>query len=606
MSGLKRFKILRNELGAWAARRPKFSLVVLALFVTYGYFHFGLDASSWIVLAWRAVTLLIIFLFLISPHDRIKAVRIENSEEEPGKEPVIINGKKETASFRKLSDAYLFQSRRNIDKDYDLFLSKILAIIKKTFAAQTAVFYLYKEETDTLNIKSVVSDIEHLVKRDEFPSEAKIFGTIFERNSPFYTNNAHEISGYLPFYENGNKVASLIAAPVIIEDLVRGVVVIDCIEKNAYSDEDLPLIESYAGIISETIVNYNSLYEFEYSAQLFSYFYEISRGLISNLKFQEILDLFVSVMKDVIDYDRLTISEYTSGSDEAIIIRVSGQVDDLPENTEYPLDEGLTGWVIRNRKSKRIGDIEKDDLFLPRYHAKEKSNFKLRSFLGVPVSYHNVCFGAITVESQQPYKYTERDEKILTILANNFGVALERSHALKQLEMQATTDGLTQLYNYRSFMQSIVNEVERSIRYDLKFTLLVIDVDYFKQVNDTHGHLAGDKVLIHVASAIKKNTRNVDIVCRYGGEEFTVILVETSLQDGLMTAERIRENIENMNTTYKENIINITVSIGAVEFPNSSRKSESLINEADKALYEAKSKGRNRIVSAAALTQSVS
>ena len=250
--------------------------------------------------------------------------------------------------------------------------------------------------------------------------------------------------------------------------------------------------------------------------------------------------------------------------------------------------------------------MKKTICFFPGIMQRKKSNFKLRSFLGVPVSYHNVCFGAITVESQQPYKYTERDEKILTILANNFGVALERSHALKQLEMQATTDGLTQLYNYRSFMQSIVNEVERSIRYDLKFTLLVIDVDYFKQVNDTHGHLAGDKVLIHVASAIKKNTRNVDIVCRYGGEEFTVILVETSLQDGLMTAERIRENIENMNTTYKENIINITVSIGAVEFPNSSRKSESLINEADKALYEAKSKGRNRIVSAAALTQSVS
>jgi len=91
-----------------------------------------------------------------------------------------------------------------------------------------------------------------------------------------------------------------------------------------------------------------------------------------------------------------------------------------------------------------------------------------------------------------------------------------------------------------------------------------------------------------------------------GGEEFTVILVETSLQDGLLTAERIRKSIENLNITYKKNIINITVSIGAVEFPNSSKESESLINEADKALYEAKSKGRNRIVSATAMTQSVS
>jgi len=101
MSGLKRFKILRNEKGVWTARHPKITLVVLALFVTYGYFPFGLEASSWIIIAWRIVTLLIIILLLIYPHDRLKAVRIEKSEAEPG----IIESNKETASFRKLSDA---------------------------------------------------------------------------------------------------------------------------------------------------------------------------------------------------------------------------------------------------------------------------------------------------------------------------------------------------------------------------------------------------------------------------------------------------------------------------------------------------------------------
>jgi len=145
-------------------------------------------------------------------------------------------------------------------------------------------------------------------------------------------------------------------------------------------------------------------------------------------------------------------------------------------------------------------------------------------------------------------------------------------------------------------MQRIQEEIERAVRYNLNFTLLMLDIDHFKQVNDRYGHLAGDKILTKIAASIKKNTRNVDFACRYGGEEFAVILVETGLQEALLTAERIKKNIEHLNTNYKGDIIHVTVSIGAVEFPNSSKDVESLIHETDKALYRAKSKGRNRIV----------
>ncbi len=603
---MTRLNKFRSEVGEWAVRHPKIVLVILALCVLYGYFHFGLESSSWMVTAWRVVTLLGIAALVVSPYDRIKVVKIEQRTAEPHEEIISIDKETNTVSFPGFSDTYFFQNWRNIEKDYNLFLSKILTVIKRTFAGHTAAFYFYDVNTDSLNAKSVVSEDEHTIRSGNVGSEEKIFGKIFERSSPYYSNERDEVQDLQPFYMNGNSVSSLVATPVVIEDEIRGVVVIDCLKKNAYSDEDMPLIESYAEIIAETIVNYNSLSEFEHSAQLFSYFYEVSRGLISNLKLDEILDLLVSVMKGVINYDRLTISEYTTGSDEAKIIRVSGQIDDFPENTVFPLDEGLTGWIIRNKKTKLMADIEKNEYFLPRYHSKEKTNYNLRSFFGVPVSYHKVCFGAITVESAKPDKYSVRDEKILTILANNFGVALERGHALQQLELQATTDGLTQLYNYRMFMQRIANEVERSIRYDQNFTLLMVDIDYFKQINDTYGHRAGDKILMQIASTIKKSLRNVDFVSRYGGEEFAVILVETQLKDALYTAERIRENIANMHTTYEKNVLDVTVSIGAVEFPNNSKEAETLIHEADMALYEAKSKGRNRIVTVDSAKHSIS
>jgi diguanylate cyclase len=124
----------------------------------------------------------------------------------------------------------------------------------------------------------------------------------------------------------------------------------------------------------------------------------------------------------------------------------------------------------------------------------------------------------------------------------------------------------------------------------------MLDLDHFKEVNDQYGHLAGDKVLIQIAAGLKRSVRTVDFVARYGGEEFAIILVETELDKGIYTAERIRSYIEKIETYYKGDIITVTVSIGAAEFPNSSKDFETLVAEADKALYQAKTGGRNRVV----------
>ena len=590
------FAKIRRTIGAWAARNQKATLLILALFVVYGYFHFGLEAGSWIVISWRIVTLLLIVLLLFSPFEQVKIVNIETKDgHQTGADGKPGEGKG-VKTIRDISGEYDLQNRRDTEKHYNLFLTKLLSIIKKTFAARTAVIYLLDKETNELHLKCIVSDEENTIKDKRYFRNQGIFGKIFGQSEAFLSNERDEVKPLLPYYPGSVGSSSMVAVPVCPEDEINGVLIIDSSEHNAYSEDDVTLVETYAGIIAETVVNYNSLFEFESSTKLFSYFYEISRGLISNLKFEEILDLLLSVMNDIIQYDHLTISEYNTGSNEAKIIRVEGSPNDFSEGTTFPIEEGLNGWIIRKQKPVRIPDLEKDDHFIPRFSAQEKTNFNLRSFLGAPISYHDICFGAIAVESFTPNNYSSGDEKILIMLANNFGVALERSHALKQLELQATTDGLTGLFNYRSFMQRICEEIERAARYKSNFTLLMADIDHFKKVNDSLGHLAGDMVLTEVASSIKKSSRNVDFVCRYGGEEFAVILVETGIQKAMSTAERIRVNIENLNIKYKSSTINVTLSIGAVEFPNSAKDAESLLNDADAALYRAKAKGRNCVV----------
>ena len=586
---------IRRIIGVWAYNHQKTTLLIIALLAFYSYSHFGLEAGSG-VLAFRIVAIAFLLLLLLSP---LKPKDTSQAESKESPQPEIMDkpeNEKHVDIIRELSEEYYLKTKRDTVKDYKLFLTKILSIVKRTFAAHSAVIFLLDPGTRVLRQSCIVSDEECVEEDKQYMLDELIFKKIFENGSSFLLNDPDEVKLLLPYYPESVSASSLLAAPVYINDDIGGVLIVDSLEHNAFSVDDIHYIETYGGIIAETIVNYNNLLEFENSTRLFSFFYEVSRGLNTNLKFEEILDLLLSVMQNIIHYDRLTISAYETGSDKAKIIRIVGQVDDFPEGTTFPLNEGLTGWIIRKRKPILIPDLEKDDQFIPRYTSKEKMNYNLRSFLGAPISYHDICFGAVTVENHKPESYQEHHKKLLVMLANNFGVALERSHALQELEQHATTDGLTKLHNYRMFMQRIHEEIERAVRYNLNFTLLMLDIDYFKQVNDRYGHLAGDKILTQIAVSIKKNTRNVDFACRYGGEEFAVILVETGLQEALLTAERIKKNIEHLNTNYKGDIIHVTVSIGAVEFPNSSKDVESLIHETDKALYRAKSKGRNRIV----------
>ncbi|MCH7782323.1 sensor domain-containing diguanylate cyclase, partial [candidate division KSB1 bacterium] len=588
---------IRNLIGSWAANNQKTTLFVLAPLIIYGFYPIGVENFPGLVTMLRAITVMILIALLLSPLKR-NQVEVEKpkEEEQSGNDKRGFNKNNNIDLFRKTPDNLPIKTLRDSEKSFQQYLTKILSIIKKTFAAHSAVIYLRDRELDKFRLKCIVSDEEKIASDTDLDKDNEIIEKIIDEESSFLFNETDEYVSDLPYYTDKVEMACYIAAPVYVEEELDAILFIDSNEHNAFSEDYIGLIDTYCGIISETVVNYNTLFEFGYSAQLFSFFYEVSRGLISNLKFAEILDLLLSVMKDVISYDRLTITEYKTGSDQAKIIRVEGQEDDFTENTTFPIKEGLNGWVIRKCTPIRIPDLEKDDHFLPRFSSQEKSNKNLRSFLAAPISYHDVCFGAISIESLKTDNFSERDEKILTMLANNFGVALERSHALQQLEMQATTDELTNVYNYRSFMQRISEEIERSYRYKSSFTLLMLDIDYFKSVNDKYGHLAGDKVLSLVAVAIKKSTRNVDFVCRYGGEEFCVILVETGMQKALLTAERIRKKIKNLETNFQDQIINVTISIGAVKFPNSSKDYEKLISEADTALYRAKAKGRDCVV----------
>jgi diguanylate cyclase (GGDEF)-like protein len=199
--------------------------------------------------------------------------------------------------------------------------------------------------------------------------------------------------------------------------------------------------------------------------------------------------------------------------------------------------------------------------------------------------------GALNVSNSVANFFTESDFELFINLANQAAIAIENA----RLYRYAVTDEMTRLYNHRYFQQRLDEELMRATRYDNQVSLLILDVDHFKNFNDTYGHPEGDRVLKIVARLIEKSIREVDIAARYGGEEFVVICPEKNGEGSLVPAERIRSAIADYDFRIDGKPVPITVSVGIACFPDQAKSKTELIQRSDYALYYAKENGRNRV-----------
>jgi len=189
-----------------------------------------------------------------------------------------------------------------------------------------------------------------------------------------------------------------------------------------------------------------------------------------------------------------------------------------------------------------------------------------------------------------------KDKEKFAILAHQFALALRRLKLYKDIETLAITDGLTGVYTRRYFIERFDEEIKRSALRHSNLAFLMIDADHFKAINDQHGHLTGDQVLKEISTIIQENVREIDIVGRFGGEEFCVVLPDTDMEGSRVVAERIRRSTEKRLIKAYDNTIRVTLSIGVAIYPSDGKLLEELMDKADWALYRAKSQGRNCVV----------
>jgi len=253
-----------------------------------------------------------------------------------------------------------------------------------------------------------------------------------------------------------------------------------------------------------------------------------------------------------------------------------------------PLGQGVTGYAALHRELVYVPDINLE----PRYIPGTGNGF---SEVAIPLIVNDQVIGVLDVETSEEQALKEYDLDLLRSLASQIAMTISHASHVAKAYIEAATDGLTNLYNYRHFQNTLAQEFKRAVRYKRPLSLLLIDIDHFKQYNDTNGHLDGDNALKIVASLIRQFCRVTDRVFRYGGEEFIVLLPETIILQAYIIAERIRKAIaEYPFQTLNTNISTaLTVSIGIAGYPDNADSELELMAAADAALYSAKGSSRN-------------
>ena len=209
----------------------------------------------------------------------------------------------------------------------------------------------------------------------------------------------------------------------------------------------------------------------------------------------------------------------------------------------------------------------------------------------------NSVEGVLLIDNSASKKpIDEKTVTILSIIAHAVGVAINNSKAYSSVLRDSIHDALTGLHNRRYFNERLIDEVDRAKRYGATITLLLCDIDHFKIVNDTYGHPVGDEVLVGLAGVFHNNLRKTDLVARFGGEEFAIVLLNTEKEKAFEIAENLRIAVAGLHLTKNEQI-KVTISIGISTLGQNTNSYDGLINQADKALYLAKSQGRNRVCS---------
>jgi diguanylate cyclase (GGDEF)-like protein len=321
----------------------------------------------------------------------------------------------------------------------------------------------------------------------------------------------------------------------------------------------------------------------------------VGKALFSTLDLQKILQTIMEKISDLLQPDTWSLLMLDENTQELYFEIAIGSGAEKLRDVRLKLGEGVAGWVAQHGEPLLVENTAQDSRFTPKVD--ELTHTETRSIVCVPIKAHDHVLGVIElVNALGKPSFGAEDIPILKSLADYAAIALENARYVQRIHELTITDDCTALFNARHLNFVLDTEIYRSNRYGYEFSIVFIDLDHFKQVNDAHGHLVGSKLLWMIGDTIKGHLRMIDYAFRYGGDEFVVLLPQTSKENALMVVRRVRDLLTNRVFFSEEKMnIKVTASFGVASFPVDGRTRKELLRKADEAMYIVKNSTRNNI-----------
>jgi diguanylate cyclase (GGDEF)-like protein len=366
----------------------------------------------------------------------------------------------------------------------------------------------------------------------------------------------------------------------------------------ALDEDDLPTLSAFSAHIAQFVENQRLQEELTQQLDSLTVWMEITKAIGSSLNSDDLFQIVLDKSTAFVEAEQGSLMLLDAAGQELSIKAMKGLHRGIVEGVRIRSGEGISGKVLENRIPLMVKDLETDERILQ----EKRPRYKTKSFISLPLKLDDRIIGVLNVADKITGEvFSEHDLRLLSSIAAYASVAIERSEYYErseQLKKISITDSLTGLLNRRYFQERLTEELERSRRHKLPLSLILLDVDDFKVINDTFGHPVGDESLKGMARSIRTTIRTIDVAARYGGEEFAVILPQTNKQDATTIAERICVEVARLEPPPAIPQVKwpFTVSLGLATFSEDAATLEELIRNADIALYTAKARGKNRVV----------
>jgi diguanylate cyclase (GGDEF)-like protein len=461
--------------------------------------------------------------------------------------------------------------------DLDEVLKTILMIARDYFHLQNVAILLLDKESQELTVKNQIGGLNDV----RLKVGMGLTGTAAQQKRPIYAPDVTKDPRYIPSVKN---TRSELAVPLMVGDELVGV--LDCQSENLdhFDSETIDLLMLFSTQASMALQNAR-LYSLERRrAQQLEAINTIAQQMTVVLELKDLLAKVCSLIGKSFEVDHVSVL-LKEEEDLALRAHAGKLKPRVPAGGRLPARGGLWGGALGGKTvvQNNIDQASECDAFFE----------DTRSRMCIPLVSFGQTLGVLVLDSARPNAFCSPDRQPLESVADICATAIQNAQHVERVRQLAYIDGLTGIFNRRFFELRIVEEMERARRFEAGMAVIMVDIDRFKDLNDEFGHLLGDEVLRQICSIFSQQLRKIDVVCRYGGEEFVILLSQTTAEHALRVAEKLRRVVETWQFPGVPRAV--TISVGAAVFPEHGDTRDALVRAADAGLYAAKQAGRNRI-----------